>query len=938
MLSTKQIGNYKRQMIKIMRIISNTKLAALVLTVLFLVSCSSVQNSMLPHELVVSEQFKNPIGFYDATPTFSWKLPQDSNIKTQTAYAIVVASNPELLPDNADLWESGKVESAQSLFVKYKGKQLASRQKVYWQLKFWDQDKKASAWSEVANFELGLLKNSDWQAKWISLPKVDKAKSPKTNKKTYKVQYLRNVFTLDSKIEAARLYITAKGLFEAEINGKKVGNDVMAPGWTPYNKRIETLTYDVTDHLQDGTNAIGIALAEGWYAGRLMLRGYPKVSPKVMCQLEVKYTNGTIKTFITDESWTATQDGPIVYAGIYDGELYDARKAQKAWSTKTFDATGWQKVVAEDRDSEVSLTPKRHNTVKSVEELAPVAITEIDKGVVIFDMGQNMVGVPRIKVPMRKDGTLKIRFAEMLQQDGRMYTKNYRGAVSTDYYIAKEDGQIEYEPTFTFHGFRYVELSGFDANATPDKSWVTGVVQHSNYNLNVEFKSSHDKLNQLQSNIIWGVRGNTLDIPTDCPQRDERAGWTGDAQVIAPTSFFLGDVHAFWMSWLQSVRDDQDEDGAVPVMVPSLGGKLRASAGWSDAITIIPWETYQRTGDIGVLEENYASMKKWVGFYQAKAKNHIAKMFTHGDWLQPYSTHKRDERFGITSNKLIITAHYAHSVNLTAQAARVLGFESEAKTYELLFQTLRDVFQKQFFDTQGRIIEGPETQTAYLLALAFDLLDEELEQKAIPHLLEQIQLTDNHLRTGFLGTPLLPLVLDKIGETDLMYDILFKETYPSWFYSINQGATTMWERWNSYTRKDGFNKGGMNSFNHYAYGAIGRWMYERIAGIKPVKEGYKEIEIAPIPGGPLTSAAATYNSPYGKVSSSWKLVDKEFNLDIIVPPNTTAQVLVPGNTQESIKVNGIQFEENSNIKLLSKTKKAFVFKVNPGTYAFKTNF
>jgi alpha-L-rhamnosidase len=657
-----------------------------------------------------------------------------------------------------------------------------------------------------------------------------------------------------------------------------------------------------------------------------------------MCQLEVKYTNGTIKTFITDESWTATQDGPIVYAGIYDGELYDARKAQKAWSTKTFDATSWQKVVAEDRDSEVSLTPKRHNTVKSLEELAPVAITEIDKGVVIFDMGQNMVGVPRIIIPMRKDGTLKIRFAEMLQQDGRMYTKNYRGAVSTDYYIAKEDGQIEYEPTFTFHGFRYVELSGFDANATPDKSWVTGVVQHSNYNLNVEFKSSHDKLNQLQSNIIWGVRGNTLDIPTDCPQRDERAGWTGDAQVIAPTSFFLGDVHAFWMSWLQSVRDDQDEDGAVPVMVPSLGGKLRASAGWSDAITIIPWETYQRTGDIGVLEENYASMKKWVGFYQAKAKNHIAKMFTHGDWLQPYSTHKRDERFGVTSNKLIITAHYAHSVNLTAQAARVLGFESEAKTYELLFQTLRDVFQKQFFDTQGRIIEGPETQTAYLLALAFDLLDEQLEQKAIPHLLEQIQLTDNHLRTGFLGTPLLPLVLDKIGETDLMYDILFKETYPSWFYSINQGATTMWERWNSYTRKDGFNKGGMNSFNHYAYGAIGRWMYERIAGIKPVKEGYKKIEIAPIPGGPLTSAAATYNSPYGKVSSSWKLVDKEFNLDIIVPPNTTAQVLVPGNTQESIKVNGIQFEENSNIKLLSKTKKAFVFKVNPGTYTFKTNF
>ncbi|PWG06716.1 glycoside hydrolase family 78 protein [Polaribacter aquimarinus] len=921
-----------------MYIISSNRLATVILAILFLVSCSSVQNTIPPQELVVSEQFKNPIGFYDATPSFSWKLPQDKNIKKQTAYSIVVASKPELLPNNADLWESGKVESQQTLFVKYKGKKLSSRQKVYWQLKFWDQDKKASAWSEVANFELGLLHNSDWQAKWISLPKVDKAKSPKTNKTSYKVQYLRNEFTLDSKIESARLYITAKGLFEAELNGKKVGDDVMAPGWTPYNKRIETLTYDVTDHLQDGSNAIGIALAEGWYAGRLMLRGYPKVSPKVMCQLEVKYTNGDVKTFITDESWKASQEGAIVYAGIYDGEQYDARKEQKSWSLTSFDDANWQKVVAEDIDTQISLTPKRHNTVKSVEELAPIAITEIDKGVVIFDMGQNMVGVPRIKVPMDKDGTLKIRFAEMLQQDGRMYTKNYRGAVSTDYYTAKEDGQIEYQPTFTFHGFRYVELSGFDANATTDKSWVTGVVQHSNYDLNVEFNSSHEKLNQLQSNIIWGLRGNTLDIPTDCPQRDERAGWTGDAQVIAPTSFFLGDVHSFWMSWLQSVRDDQDEDGAVPVMVPSLGGRLRAGAGWSDVITIVPWETYQRTGDVGVLEENYASMKKWVGFYQSNAKDHIVKMFTHGDWLQPYSTHKRDERFGVTSNKLIITAHYAHSVNLTAQAAKVLGFKSEAKEYELLFHAICDVFQNSFFDTQGRIIEGPETQTAYLLALAFDLLDDELVQKAVPHLLEQIKLTDNHLRTGFLGTPLLPLVLDKIGETDLMYEILFKETYPSWFYSINQGATTMWERWNSYTHKDGFNKGGMNSFNHYAYGAIGRWMYERIAGIKPVKVGYKEIEIAPIPGGPLTSAAATYNSPYGKVSSSWKLVGKQFNLDIIVPPNTTAQVFVPGNTQESIKVNGVEFESNSDIKLLRKTNKAFVFQVNPGTYSFKAKY
>jgi len=910
----------------------NVFIGVFLLFVLF--SCVTEELKEAPHGLTVSEGFSDPLGFYDANPTFSWKLPVNDQVKSQSAYELVVASNAEMLPNESDLWKSGKVESDQSVWVNYKGKELQSRQKVYWQVKFYDQDGKSSAWSKTASFELGLLNNSDWQAKWISAPASESVNVPDSKQKAHKVQYLRNDFTIDSEVLEARLYITAKGLFEAKINGQKVGNDLLAPGWTSYDHFIEVLTYDVTGMIRSGENALGLSLAEGWYAGRFIFRGYPLVEPKVMCQLEVKYANGDELTFVTDENWKFIQNGPIVYSGIYDGEKFDARMNLDGWAKTGYDDQAWQAVATEEIDPSVKLTPKRHNTIKETEELTPVSLAEIDKGSVIFDLGQNMVGVPRIKVPMKKDGTLKIRFAEMLQKDGRIYTKNYRSAVSTNIYTAKEDGIAEWQPTFTFQGFRYVELSGFDPEATPDKSWITGVVCHSNFDLNVTFESSHEKLNQLQSNIIWGIRGNTLDIPTDCPQRDERAGWTGDAQVIAPTSFYIADMHSFWMSWLQSARFDQYENGGIPIVVPDLD-RERVSSGWGDIATVIPWETYIRTGDIGALEENYNMMKKWVGFYGDNASNHIVDIFTYGDWLQPYSNRK-DSRFGETNEKLINTAYYARSIELTVLAANELGYTDEAKKLQLLHDSVCEAFQSTFFSDEGRVSVGKETQTAYLMALGFGLLDDELSKKAIPHLLEQIELADNHLRTGFLGTPLLSAVLDEIGKTDLMYEILFKETYPSWFYSINQGATTMWERWDSYTHKDGFNKGGMNSFNHYAYGAIGQWMYERIAGIKPLKPGFKEIEIAPLPGGPLTSAEVSYNTPYGLVSSAWKIENGVFKLKAMVPPNTTAKIVIPANTAESLLLNGSVYSDNVEVKLLKKNKGDFELEAGAGTYVFES--
>ena len=887
-------------------------------------------------ELTISEGFENPLGFYDSTPDFSWKLPVSEEVLSQSAYQIVVASATDLLPDNADLWDSEKQESSQSTFIQYDGKVLNSRQKVYWQVKYWNQNKEASKWSEINHFELGLLNNSDWNAKWIGLPTKEEGVLGSQDNVIHRPQYLRKDFKLSNEVASARLFITAKGVFDVAINGKDVSDDVMPPGYTPYKKRIETITYDVSELVVSGQNTIGVEVAAGWHSGRL---GWMKSfwsnteSPKVLCQLEVTMKDGSKDIVVSDKSWKGTTNGPIRVSEIYDGESYDANLEMANWTTNNFDDKDWKTVNAFPVSNDIKLEPKRHTTVKSKIELETKDIINRD-GAVIFDLQQNMVGVPLLKVPMKKGEMLKVRFAEMLSPDGSFYTENYRSAQSTNYYTASEEGVIEWMPKFTFHGFRYVELSGFDASKTPSKDWVTGLVQYSNFEENGTFTSSHEKLNQLQSNIVWGLRGNFFDIPTDCPQRDERMGWTGDAQVFGPTSIFNADVHKFWASWLQSVRESQYDNGGIPFVVPDVLYNNKVSSGWGDVCTIIPWKIYFRTGDIGVLEENYVMMKKWVQHHNETSKNYISYMNSFADWLQPYPANGNNK--GDTSHSLIGTAFFAHSAKLTAQTAEVLGRTEEQAKYEELYKLVAKAFENEFFDENGKVKGISETQTSYLLALAFDLLSEDKQANAKKHLLEKIADADNHLRTGFLGTPLLSEVLDETGETDLMYKILFNETYPSWFYSINQGATTIWERWNSYSKEEGFNPMRMNSLNHYAYGAIGEWMYERVAGIAPLEVGYKKICIAPQVRQPLTSASASLNTPYGKTSSSWEIKDGQFNLDVIVPPNTTALIVIPADTSQVLDVNGKAFENNKNMKLISTEKNVFNIEVKPGNYTFKS--
>ncbi len=833
------------------------------------------------HGLTVGEGFVEPIGFHDAAPVLSWKLPP--GVKKQTAYHLEAKVGEKR-------WDSGWVESDQSTFVLCGGGPFASRQPVEWRVSFRDEIGRDSGWSEPAHFELGLLSAQDWKAQWIH-------PAGETEPGREAVGWLRRAFPVGKKVTRARVYVTARGLFELSLNGARVGSDHFANGWTDYGKRVDTLTYDVTRQLRDGNNTLEGTLGTGWYAGRIGLdkkkpRGLYGVGPELLLQLEITYADGSSDTVASDDKWEGTFDGPVLSSSIYDGESDDARR----------EVSGWQPALANPDLGAARLEPKAFPPVREKESLAVQNITEPEPGRFVFDLGQNMVGWARLKVPVEKDGTLTIRFAEMLNANGTMYTANYRSAKSTDRYVAAKTGTITWEPHFTFHGFRYVELSGFPPGSHPEKDWVTGVVLHSDLARIGKFDSSYAKLNQLQSNITWGQRGNFVDIPTDCPQRDERLGWTGDAEVFCATSLFNYDGLAFWKSWLASMRDDQFADGQIPNVIPnaSQGG---GSPGWMDAATIIPWDVYVRTGDVSVLAQNFAMMEKLVAWYRSQSVGGLTpKIKGFGDWLQPYAKNGR----GDTPFALLGTAYYAHDARILADSARVLKREEEAKRYSEEAAAVKQAFYSQYIDADGKLQNAPETQTAYVLAIAFDLIPKDALEKVGANLTRLVNEADGHLRTGFLGTPFIARALDEVGQHDLAYGLLFQETYPSWFYPINQGATTMWERWNSYTREKGFGDVAMNSFNHYAYGAIGQWMYERVAGLAPdpASPGYKHFFIRPLIGEPLDSARAELETPYGRASSAWVKHAGKVTMEIVVPPNTTATVEFPDHRQPEVVTAG----------------------------------
>lgn len=827
-------------------------------------------------------------------PRFNWQLKSQHRDILQTEWSIRVAKTLQDLGDGKDLvWETNE-HSQQSVHIEYMGTPLLSRQRYYWQVKIHDNKGNESAWSEAQYWEMGLLTVEDWQAEWIQSDiKEDVTQSPPAN-------LFRKDFNVSNPIRSARLFITSHGLYEARLNGKKVGNQLFTPGWTSYNKRLQYQTYDVTGLLFEGKNALGVTIGDGWYRGNIgwvTQRNFYGDKLALLSQLEITYQNGRVEIINSDDSWKSST-GPIRSSDIYNGEVYDARLEQD-WATPGFKDKDWEKVIIVE-SSKDNLVAQEGIPVRRVEELKPIDIFITPKGETVFDFGQNMVGWVRLKVEGKPGQTITLNHAEVLDKEGNFYTENLRSAKAEINYTLKGGGIEEYEPHFTFMGFRYVKVKGLENPSTEN---LTGIVIHTDMPVTGEFECSDPLINQLQHNIQWGQKGNFLDVPTDCPQRDERMGWTGDAQAFTSTAAYNMDVVSFFSKWLQDLEADQNEDGKVPWVIPNvLSPTNGGSTGWADAATIIPWDLYKVYGDKRILERQYNSMKSWVKYME----NNVGEDglwntgFHFGDWLFYSANNDNDGRSAITDKYLIAQAFFAHSADLLYKTATVLGETEDAKYYFELSEKVKDQFRQEYITPNGRLVSS--SQTAYVLALKFDLFPKDMRQQAADRLVMNIERYNNHLTTGFLGTPYISEVLTKSGHLGVAYTLLEQKTYPSWLYPVTRGATTIWERWDGIKTDSTFQNTGMNSFNHYAYGAIGNWMYTTIAGInlEESKPGYKHIIINPQPGGSLTNAKGSFQSLYGKITSGWKLKGETIELEVEIPPNTSATVILPQSTRETI--------------------------------------
>lgn len=875
---------------------------------------------------LVTEYLSNPIGIETQNPRLSWKLKSNKTYFLQTAYRIKCAlSEKELFSEENLLWDSGKVNSEQSVHVKYIGEKLKTGQRIFWQVKVWSNKNAESDWSEPAYWEIGILSETDWKAQWIE-PDLEEDTT-----KSNPCPLLRKAFKLEKAIKQARIYVTAHGLYQLQLNGKKVGNEEFTPGWTTYDKRLQYQVFDVTRQINSGENAIGAILGDGWYRGFFGWQGKKNhygEKTALLLQLEIIFTDGTQQSIITDKSWNAST-GAILESEIYHGEVFDARLQKTGWDSAAFDDSGWNGVI-EKKYGYQNLTDSIGSKIKVTQELKPIEKIRTPKGETILDFGQNLVGRIRFSLKGKAGEKISIYHAEVLDKDGNFYTTNLRPAKQQIEYIFKGKETEIYSPHFTFMGFRYIKIEDYPGEIALEN--FTAEVMHSDMEFTGTFKCSNKLVNQLQQNIQWGLRGNFLDVPTDCPQRDERMGWTGDAQVFAPTACFNTNAAPFFSKWLKDLEAEQRENGSVPWVVPNLvenGGGTGWSdgfgaTGWADAAIIIPWEVYRAYGDKHILETQYMSMKGWEEYMIREAGNKYLfnTGFHFGDWLSfaeysSYIYNAPDYGFAgaHTEKDLIATAYFYYSTKLMAKTASILGKETDAKKYNELLPKIKEAFKNEFITPNGRLLSN--TQAAYAIALSFGVTPTEYLEKTAELLAENVEHFQ-HLTTGFLGTPVLCHALSEIGRTDLAYKLLFNKKYPSWLYAVTMGATTIWERWDGIKPDGTFQNEGMNSFNHYAYGAIGNWLYTRCAGIQshPDFPGYKKIIIKPELSDKLEFATASLNSMYGKIESHWERQDDKLKLKATIPPNTSATVFMPErkNTYSSHEIGSGIYEFESKIE------------------------
>ena len=883
------------------------------------------------------EYFSNPLGIDSHRPRLSWELQADRRAVRQTAYRVRAARHPEVLAvGEADLWDSGWVKSARSVHIEYAGEVLRSREAAWWQVEVRD-EQGTLAHSELACWETGLLDVEDWQASWISSELVG------TTEQSVPCPYLRKTVEIPKAVRRARLYVTALGLYEFSINGQTVGDEALRPGWIDYRHRVTYDTHDVTALLRPGANVFGATLADGWYCGYLahMPRQHYGDRPRLLAQVVVEYEDGATEIISTDGTWK-TAAGPFQQADLLMGEIYDARLERPGWDAPGYDDHEWEPVMTFPGPLGVRLTGRRGPPVRATQLLTPTAPTPCSalpdgyRGW-LYDLRENMVGNVRLRLRGPRGLTVRLRYGERLDADGSLYTENLRKARSTDFYTLKGEGEETYQPRFTFHGFQYVEVATADGEleGAPD---LVGVVLHSDTPLTGEFTCSDPLVNQLQRNIQRSQRGNFLEVPTDCPQRDERLGWTGDAQAFVGTAAFNMDVAAFFTKWQDDLADAQKDNGSIPPLIPHCCLGPDGGPAWADALLICPWTMYRVYGDSRLLRENYGAFVRFLDYLIDTSPGRLrcvegsGEQPCFGDWL---ALDGSKDSFGGTAKGLIGTAFFAHSATLLSRIAAVLGKKEDARRYRRLAGEVRAAFNRAYVGKDGLILPETRTQTAHVLALHFDLLPEDARPAAAEALAADIAARGNHLSTGFVGTPYLSHVLTRAGRADVAFALLHQKSWPSWLYAVTQGATSIWERWDGWTQENGFQSVSMNSFNHYAYGAVGEWLYGSVAGISVGAPGYRRIVIRPHPGD-LTSARASYRSMHGPIVSAWERDGDRFTLDVEIPPNTRATIHVPITAPGTpVREGGGPAAQAENVRLLREEPGAVVFAVGSGSYRFE---
>ncbi|MFU0888953.1 family 78 glycoside hydrolase catalytic domain [Kluyvera sichuanensis] len=859
----------------------------------------------------VTLNYERSLAGCETLPVFGWTISSSLRNVVQRSWRLQLATSVSF---DDPCYDSGDIHDDRSNNVVLPAFAGAHSTRYYVRVRITDNHDQSSDWSPEASFITGLPAEA-WQGEFISAETPqDKAESKGT--------LLRHEFTLPqgADIVSAVVHASALGLYQLWLNGEKVGCDELAPGWTSYHHHLLYQTWDVTERLREGTNAIGAMVGAGWYKGDMSFnryRNYYGEQTGFICHLVVTLRDGSQQVIASDGGWQGS-DSAILFSEIYDGEIYDARLEQRGWSEPGFAAQGWRAVNVLSADRAV-LQPQTACPVQEIERLTPRALFTTPKGETVLDFGQNLSGWVEFCVRGEAGDNVSLRHFEVLDAEGNVYLDNLRTAKQCIVYTLRGDGEERYHPHFTFQGFRYVMIERWPGTPTLDD--FTAVVLHSAMTPTGHIETSNAELNQLHHNILWGLKGNFVDIPTDCPQRDERLGWTGDAQIFCRTASYLMQTHTFFAKWLVDLAHDQTPEGGVPHVIPDIltgkcdndrflsHGRTHSSAAWADAAVINPWTLYLMYGDTQTLARQYQSMKAWVEFMRANAVDNMwSWKLQFGDWVALDA--REGSYFGATPNELTCMAYYALSTQLLAKSAKVLGHMEDAERYTTLHASIVDSFHREFFTPNGRL--AARTQTAHILALYFQLVPEAYRERTVQTLLTLLEEQDGHLVTGFVGTPYFCHALSENGQADAAWQLLMKEDFPSWLYQVKAGATTIWEHWDGVKPDGTMWSPDMNSFNHYAYGAIGEWLYRAAAGIntEEAAPGFKRSVLHPIPGGNLQWLKARYASVYGDIGVHWVLEPAKggqtVTLDVEIPPNTCSTLVLDG-AHTLLETDGIDF-------------------------------